>query len=103
MNTAEKKQSNNGSNSTIKDGCTQSSEFKFTEEPQNSLNSSESGQQYEIVDDTPFAVVKQEDTWKIAWRSYHVSDYDFPCLTLFYGREWRVFDYLVFLSAIRRV
>ncbi len=77
MSTAEKKQSNNGSESTIKDGSTQSSEFKFTEEPQNSLDSSDSGQKYEIVENTPFAIVKQGDVWKIVIGNMIASPYDF--------------------------
>lgn len=78
MSTVEEKQSNNGSKSTIKDDSTQSSEFKFTEEPQNNLNSSDSGQKYDIVDDTPFAVVKQENVWKIVIGNMIASPRDFP-------------------------
>ena len=78
MSTAEKKQSNNGSNLTAKNDSTQSSEFKFTEEPQNNLDSSESGQQYDIVDDSPFAVVKQGDIWKIVIGNMIASPRDFP-------------------------
>lgn len=77
MSTVEKKQSNNGNKSTIKDDSTQSSEFKFTEEPQNNLDSSDSGQQYEIIDKSPFAVVKQEDTWKIVIGNMIASPYKF--------------------------
>ena len=40
-------------------------ESRFTEEPQCNLNSSDSGQQYEIIEDTPFAAVKSEKGWKI--------------------------------------
>lgn len=40
-------------------------ESRFTEEPQSNLNSSESGQQYEIIEDTPFAAIKSEKGWKI--------------------------------------
>lgn len=77
MSTVEEKQSNNGSNSTTKNDSTQSSGFKFTEEPQNNLNSSDSGQQYDIVDDSPFAVVKQGDVWKIVIGNMIVSPRDF--------------------------
>lgn len=38
-------------------------ESKFTEEPQNNLNSSDSGQKYCIVEDTPFAAVEKEGKW----------------------------------------
>lgn len=77
MSTKKKKQSNNGNNSTTKNDFTQSSESKFSEEPQSSLNSSESGQQYEIVDNTPFAVIKRENTWKIVIGNMIASPYDF--------------------------
>ena len=65
MSTVEKKQSNNGSKSTIKDDSTQSSEFKFTEEPQNNLDSSDSGQSYMGIDGTPFTVIKREEKYVI--------------------------------------
>lgn len=78
MSTVEKKQSNNGSNLAAKNDSTQSSEFKFTEESQSSLNSSESGQQYDIVDDSPFAVIKQGDVWKIVIGNMIASPRDFP-------------------------
>lgn len=78
MNTVKEKQSNNGSNSAIKNDSTQSSEFKFTEEPQNNLDSSDSGQQYDIVDDSPFAVIKQGDVWKIVIGNMIASPRDFP-------------------------
>ena len=77
MSTVEKKQSNQGSKSTIKDGSTQSSEFKFTEEPQSSSNSSDSGQKYEIIENTPFAAVKQEKTWKIVIGNMIATPYEF--------------------------
>lgn len=78
MSTAKEKQSSSGSNSTIKNDSTQSSEFKFTEEPQSNLNSSDSGQQYDVVDDSPFAVVKQGDVWKIVIGNMIASPRDFP-------------------------
>lgn len=65
MSTKKVKQSNNGNESAIKNDSTQSFESKFSEEPQSNLNSSESGQQYEIIEDTPFAAVKSEKGWKI--------------------------------------
>jgi len=77
MSTVEKKQSNNGNESTIKDDSTQSSEFKFTEEPQNNLDSSDSGQKYEIIENTPFAIVKQEEGWKIVIGNMIATPYDF--------------------------
>lgn len=80
MSTEKEKQSNNGSNSTTKNDSTQSSEFKYSEEPQNNLNSSESGQQYEIIDDSPFAAIKQEDRWKIAIGNMVASPYDFESI-----------------------
>ena len=77
MSTAKKKQSNNGSNSTTKNDSTQSSEFKFTEEPQSNLDSSDSGQKYEIIENTPFAAVKQEETWKIVIGNMIATPYEF--------------------------
>lgn len=77
MRTAEKKQSNYGKNSTPKNDSTQSSEFKFTEKPQSNLNSSDSGQQYDIVDNSPFAVVKQGNVWKIVIGNLIASPHDF--------------------------
>lgn len=77
MSTVEKKQSNNGSKSTIKDDSTQSSEFKFSEEPQSNLDSSDSGQKYEIIENTPFATVKQEGIWKIVIGNMIASPYEF--------------------------
>lgn len=77
MSTVEEKQSNNGNESTIKDDSTQSSEFKFTEEPQNNLDSSDSGQKYEIIENTPFAAVKQEETWKIVIGNMIATPYEF--------------------------
>ena len=78
MSTAKKKQSNNGNNSAIKNDSIQSSEFKPTEESQSNLNSSDSGQQYDIVDDSPFAVVKQGEAWKIVIGNMIASPRDFP-------------------------
>lgn len=77
MSTVEKKQSNNGSESTIKDDSTQSSGFKFTEEPQSNLNSSDSGQKYEIIENTPFAAVKQEETWRVVIGNMIATPYEF--------------------------
>lgn len=77
MSTVEKKQSNNGSKSTIKDDSTQSSEFKFTEEPQNNLNSSDSGQKYEIIENTPFAAVKQGETWRVVIGNMIATPHEF--------------------------
>lgn len=77
MSTVKKKQSNNGSESTIKNDSTQSSEFKFTEEPQNNLDSSDSGQKYEIIENTPFAAVKQKETWKIIIGNMIATPYEF--------------------------
>lgn len=78
MSTVEKKQSNNGSKSTIKNDSTQSSEFKFTEEPQNNLDSSDSGQAYFNVENSPFAIVKYEGAYRIILGRDIVSDQKFP-------------------------
>lgn len=77
MSTAEKKQSNKWNESTIKNDSTQSSEFKFTEEPQSNLDCSDSGQKYEIIENTPFAAVKQEKTWKIIIGNMIATPYEF--------------------------
>lgn len=77
MNTVEKKQSNNGNDSTVKDDSTKSSGFKFTEEHQSNLDSSDSGQKYEIIENTPFAAVKQEKTWKIIIGNMIATPYEF--------------------------
>lgn len=73
----EKKQSNNGNNSTIKEGSTQSFECKYTEEPQSNYNSSDSGQQYEVIENTPFAAVRQGEAWKIVVGNMIASPYGF--------------------------
>lgn len=77
MSTVEKKQSNNGNESTIKNDSTQSSEFKFTEEPQSNLDSSDSGQHYEIIENTPFAAVKQGEIWRIVIGNMIASPIEF--------------------------
>lgn len=77
MSTAKKKQSNNGNKSTTKNDSTQQSEFKFTEKPQCNLDSSDGGQRYDIVDESPFAVVKQGDVWKIIIGNLIASPRDF--------------------------
>lgn len=66
MSTKEEKNSNNRSNSEIKNESTQSSESKFSEEPQNNLNSSESGQKFHIVEETPFVAVEMGGKWALA-------------------------------------
>lgn len=52
-------------------------ESKFTEEPQSNLNSSESGQLYEIIENTPFAAVKQGEVWRIVIGNMIASPYEF--------------------------
>ena len=52
-------------------------ESKFTEEPQNNLNSSESGQQYEIIENTPFAAVRQDEVWRVVIGNMIASPYKF--------------------------
>ena len=77
MNTKERKQSNNGNNSTTKNDSTQSSESKFSEKPQSSLNSSDSGQSYMSVDFTPFAIVKRKEKFVIILAADIVSAREF--------------------------
>ena len=77
------KKKNNGSNTTtIMDntGFKPTTESKFTEEPQSREDSSEGGQQYEIIDDSPFAAVKQEDRWKIAIGNMIASPHSFKSI-----------------------
>lgn len=52
-------------------------ESKFTEEPQNNSNSSESGQQYETIDNSPFAAVKYGNKWKVVIGDMIASPKDF--------------------------
>ena len=94
MRTEKKKQSCNGNNSAIKADSTQSFESRFSEEPQSNLNSSDSGQQYDIVDNSPFAVVKQGDVWKIVIGSLIASPHDFPTkeIAVEYVREYSLLD-----------
>ena len=77
MNTKEEKQSNSGKYSTIREDSTQSFESKFSEEPQNNFDSSDSGQQYEVIDDSPFAAVKQGDTWRVVIGNMIASPHEF--------------------------
>lgn len=77
MSMEKEKQLNNGNNSATKEGATQSFECKFTEEPQNNLDSSESGQQYEIIENTPFAAVRQGEVWRIVIGNMIASPYEF--------------------------
>lgn len=66
--------------STTNGGSKATPESKFTEEPQSNLNSSESGQQYEAIEDTPFAIVKYENTWKIVIGNMIASPYSFESI-----------------------
>lgn len=52
-------------------------ESKFTEEPQSNSNSSENGQQYETIDNSPFAAVKYGNKWKIVIGNMIASPKDF--------------------------
>lgn len=52
-------------------------ESKFTEEPQNNLNSSESGQRYEIIENTPFAAVRQGEVWRLVIGNMVAAPYEF--------------------------
>lgn len=77
MSTKEEKQSNSGNNSTIKEGSTRSFECKYTEEPQSNFDCSDSGQQYEIIEDTPFAAVRYKETWRIVIGNMIASPHEF--------------------------
>lgn len=65
MTTNESKAGLKKNTSTTNGESKATSESKFTEEPQSNFDSSDSGQQYEGIERTPFATVKQKDGWKI--------------------------------------
>lgn len=74
------KNKKNGSNTTTATTSTESkrtTESKFTEEPQSNSNSSDSGQKYEIIGNTPFAAVKPEKTWKIILGNMIATPHEF--------------------------
>lgn len=77
MTTKESKIGSKKSTSTTNGESKATSESKFTEEPQSSSNCSEDGQQYEIIEDTPFAAVKQEREWRIVIGNMIASPYKF--------------------------
>lgn len=77
MTTKESKIGSKKSTSTTSGESKDTSESKFTENPQDNLNSSESGQQYEIIENTPFATVKQGKVWKIVIGDMFASPYEF--------------------------
>ena len=77
MSTKEKKQSNSGNNSTIKEGSTQSFESKFSEESQSNLDCSNSGQVYFNVEESPFAIVKYKGNYRIILGNDIVSEKKF--------------------------
>ena len=73
----------NGSNTTTATTNTEfkhTAESKFTEEPQSKEVSSDSGQSYMSVDDTPFAIVKKEDKFVIILAADIVSSRKFDTL-----------------------
>ena len=62
------KNTKSGLNTTTATASTESkrtAKSKFTEEPQSNLNSSDSGQSYMSVDNTPFVIVKREEKYVI--------------------------------------
>lgn len=77
MSTKEKKQSNSGNNSTIKEGSTQSFESKSSEESQSNLDCSNSGQVYFNVEKSPFAIVKYKGDYRIILGNDIVSEKKF--------------------------
>lgn len=77
MSTKEKKQSNSGNNSTIKEGSTQSFESKSSEGSQSNLDYSNSGQVYFNVEKSPFAIVKYKGDYRIILGNDIVSEKKF--------------------------
>ena len=75
------KSAKNGSNTTTATVNTESkhtAESKFTEEPQSKEVSSNSGQVYFNIDNSPFAIVKYEDAFRIILGNDIISDQKFP-------------------------
>lgn len=75
------KNGKNGLNTTTATTSTESkrtAESKFTEEPQSKEISSDSGQAYFNVENSPFAVVKYEGAYRIILGKDIVSDQKFP-------------------------
>ena len=77
MTTNESKDGLKKNTSTTNGESKATPESKFTEEPQSNLNSSESGQQYEIIENTPFAAVKQGEVWRVVIGNMIASPYRF--------------------------
>lgn len=70
----------NGSNTTTATTNTESKntvESKFTEEPQSKVDSSDSGQAYFNVENSPFTIVKYEGDYRIVLGSDIVSEKKF--------------------------
>lgn len=75
------KNTKNGSNTTTvttNTGSKRTAESKFTEEPQSKEISSDSGQAYFNVENSPFAIVKYEGAYRIILGRDIVSDRKFP-------------------------
>lgn len=77
MTTNESKAGLKNTTSTTNGESNPTPESKFTENPQSNLDSSESGQKYEIIENTPFAIVKQNEVWKIVIGNMVASPYEF--------------------------
>lgn len=74
------KKANNGSNTTTATDNTEfkpTAESKFTEEPQSREDSSNSGQAYFNVENSPFAIVKYEGDYRIVLGSDIISEKKF--------------------------
>jgi hypothetical protein len=78
MTTKSEKNGSNTTTVTTNTKCKRTAESKFTEEPQNKEISSDSGQAYFNVDNSPFAIVRYEGAYRIILGKDIVSDQKFP-------------------------
>ena len=78
MTTKSEKNGSNTTTVTTNTECKRTAKSKFTEEPQSKEISSDSGQAYFNVENSPFAIVKYEGAYRIILGKDIVSDQKFP-------------------------
>ena len=78
MTTKNMKNGSNISTSATSTESKRTAESKFTEEPQSKEVSSNSGQAYFNVENSPFAIVKYEGAYRIVLGNDIVNDQKFP-------------------------
>lgn len=78
MTTKSEKTGSNTTTVTTNTKCKCTAESKFTEEPQSKEISSDNGQAYFNVDNSPFAIVKYKGTYRIILGKDIISDQKFP-------------------------